>query len=203
MVNADASRRYCIALLCLCACFLLSVSAGPALLSRQDESVATLQDRQSHLHHDTNNTFPAGNTTISNSTTSEDKIATARKVLAEAMAQQGRYNRYRFAHPRRNSYKPGQRVPLRKRDSGEPDAPHLNVTVLAASALVAEHDAKAQAANGTLHKTYPPLSYKANDPDASPPSSGSSEKRAIENDWWVPAIQRDGSAPMGSGSYPV
>lgn len=92
---------------------------------------------------------------------------------------------------------------MRRRDVGEPEAPHLNATVLAASALVAEHDAKAQAANGTLDKSYPPLSHKADDTDASPPGSAPKGKRAIENDWWVPAIQRDGSAPMGTGSYPV
>jgi hypothetical protein len=92
---------------------------------------------------------------------------------------------------------------MHRRDVGEPEAPHLNATVLTASALVAEHDAKAQAANGTLDGSYPPLSYKADDPDASPPTSAHKGKRAIENDWWVPAIQRDGSAPMGTGPYPV
>jgi hypothetical protein len=94
-------------------------------------------------------------------------------------------------------------VPIRRRDVGEPEAPHLNATVLAASALVAEHDAKAQAANGTLDESYPPLSYKTDDTDASPPASAHKGKRAIENDWWVSAIQRDGSAPMGTGPYPV
>ena len=92
---------------------------------------------------------------------------------------------------------------MHRRDVGEPEAPHLNATVLAASALVAEHDAKAQAANGTLDESYPPLSYKSDDTDASPPASAHEGKRAIENDWWVPAIQRDGLPPMGTGSYPV
>jgi hypothetical protein len=103
-------------------------------------------------------------------------ISAAREIFAEAMIQQGIYNKYRFDHPRRNRYKPGQRVPLRRRDAGEPGAPHLDSTVLAASALVAEHDVKAEAVNGTLHKSYPPLSHKADEANDGVPTSGPNEK---------------------------
>jgi hypothetical protein len=186
MSNANASLRRLLTRLCILACFSFVLGGMPGLPDRLEQGT------------------PSFNLTITNATSlANDTISAARRILDEAMIQQGVYNRYRFAHPRRNSYKPGQRVPLRRRDAGEPEAPHLNATVLAASALLAQHDAKAAAANGTLHKSYPPLSHKADDTDASPSSSDSDQKRAIENDWWVPAIKRDGLAPMGAGSYAV
>ena len=197
MASSSGRPRRLMAFFCLLSCLLLIARALPG---QPDTHGTTNGFSAAHgtLTHRSNNATITNTTTMAN-----DTIAAARKILAEAMIQQGIYNKYRFDHPRRNSYKPGQKVPLRRRDEGEPEAPHLNATILAASALVAQHDAKAQAANGTLDKEYPPLSSKGEDADASPPSS-SKHKRAIENDWWVPAIKRDGSAPMGgSSSYPV
>lgn len=182
----------------LFACLFLIVGAHPGPSEHLGANTAHSIAHRTLVHRGVNAT--ADNSTKS----SNDTITAARQIIAEAMIQQGIYNKYRFDHPRRNSYKPGQRVPIHRRDEGEPEAPHLNATIIAAAALVAQHDAKAQAANGTLDKSYPPLSYKADDADASPPSTGSNEKRAVEDDWWVPAINRDGSAPMGgSGSFAV
>jgi hypothetical protein len=191
-----SSRRLLVLLLCFAYIFL-DVRASHGSFHKGNSIIAP---RNGH-----GTLFDRGlNVIDGNATTSANgTIAAARKVLAEAMVQQGIYNQWRFDHPRKNSYRPGQKVPLRRRDLGEPEAPHLNATVLAASALIAEHDAKAQAANGTLQKSYPPMSFKVDATDASPSSSGANGKRATENDWWVPAIQRDGSASMGTGPYPV
>ena len=196
MAHLNAGSRRLLALLLCFAFVFLDVRASPGWYN-EGNAVIALRNGHGTLFDRGLNVTDGNATASANST-----IAAARKVLAEAMVQQGIYNKWRFDHPRKNSYSPGQKVPIRRRDVGEPEAPHLNATILAASALVAEHDAKAQAANGTLLKTYPPMSFQTDATDSSPPS-GANEKRAIENDWWVPAIQRDGSAPMGGGSYPV
>ena len=117
-------------------------------------------------------------------------------LVDEAVAQQGIYNTYRVANPKRNTYvsrnsAEGQSRKNRKRDD-QPTAPTLNATVLAAAALLAEHSAALENANGTLHKIYnQPKTLKRSDVHSK------LEKRGSPN-YWVANITHTGHAPMGS-----
>lgn len=139
----------------------------------------------------------SSSTTNGSSIVYNETIANAERIVAEAVEQQGIYNAYRFKHPRRNSYKPGQRVStLRKRDD-EPIAPHLNDTVIAAAALIAEVDAKGGAINITTSQ------QTSNDEGVSANDTNIHARAVTPTPWWVPLVKRDGLAPMNSGSYPV
>ncbi len=98
--------------------------------------------------------------TYKRSNVTSSSLAEAQRLVDEAVAQQGTYNSYRVANPRRNNYfasnaeNPTSATKrMRKRDD-EPSLPVINSTVSAAAALLAEHHAAQQAANGTLHKIY-------------------------------------------------
>lgn len=89
-------------------------------------------------------------------------LTTAQKLVDDAVAQQSEYNTYRVAHPRRNNYyasdlpspKSVAKKAKTRRDQSEPLPPKLNDTIRAAAALLAEHHAAQQRANGTLHRPY-------------------------------------------------
>jgi len=128
---------------------------------------------------------------------STHEISQAQKLVAKAVSQQGEYNAHRFANPRHNtciSRNSDQAKSAKKKRDGEPAAPILNSTVLAAAALLAELDASAQAQNGTLHQIYPqPKTLPRFD------DSSRNQKRAT-SDYWVSSITHSGQAPMGHDS---
>ncbi|KAK6075617.1 LysM domain-containing protein [Seiridium cupressi] len=128
---------------------------------------------------------------------STSDISQAQSIVDAAVAQQGEYNSYRVANPRRNNYYasdlpiPNSVTKKMRRRADESTAPTLNSTVLAAAALVAEHHAAQQAANGTLHKIYKqPTSLPRFD------DSSSNAKRA-GTDYWLAEITHSGLASMG------
>lgn len=128
---------------------------------------------------------------------SSTAITEAQRLVTAAAAQQGEYNAYRVANPRRNQYyasnsSEAQAYRKRKRDT-EPVPPTLNATIRAAAALLASHTAAQKEANGTLHKIYPqPQNLPRND-DYAP---GNNTKRSTTSDYWVSTIKHDGLAPM-------
>ncbi|KAK8044972.1 exo-1-3-beta-D-glucanase [Apiospora rasikravindrae] len=121
------------------------------------------------------------------------QITEARRLVDAAVAQQGEYNTWRVSHPRRNKDLQSRSGKVYGRDSG-PVPPKLNSTLLAAAALLAEHDASLQAANGTLHKVY-------NERTPGKPSNGTKTfthtKRKDSSYYWLAEIQHTGKAPMG------
>lgn len=115
------------------------------------------------------------------------------------MAQQGLWNAYRVAHPKRNTYRPmnSQATGNAKRDN-EPAAPSLNATVRAAAALLAEHHARQKQANGTLYQTYE-LPQEMGDRSAAS-TAAKLESRKNKNGWWAANVPHKGLAPMGYNS---
>ncbi len=106
---------------------------------------------------------------------SSSALQQAQDLVAAAVAQQSAYNAYRVAHPRRNTYKsrPSGTSSTSRRRSDEPAAPELNESLKAAAALLAEHHARQQQANGTQHRSYSefqdvprPLTVAKRDPAA-------------------------------------
>ena len=124
---------------------------------------------------------------------SSSALNEAQKLVAAAVAQQGEYNAYRVANPRRNNYYSKQeRSARRGKRSNEPSAPILNSTIRAAAALLAEHTAAAKALNGTLHRKYDqPSSLPPVDDDV----SSNLTKRAGSG-YWLADIKHNGLAPM-------
>lgn len=141
----------------------------------------------------------AAHTVLPRKNISTHELSEAQRLTADAARQQGIYNAYRFAHPKRNAYTSKNTQSAHgKRDPSEPLAPTLNSSVIAAAVLIAEHNAALQHANGTLHKMY-------SQPKTLPKVDGVSgnEKRA-NNAYWMADIAHSGQAPMGSNpSYPV
>jgi hypothetical protein len=120
-------------------------------------------------------------------------ISKAQKLVAEAIAQQGRYNTYRVDNPIRNSYASRNSVQAKggKRSKGSrPSPPSFNSTVRAAARLLAERDAAAQHLNGTLHKIYSKPDYLATEDT---PHLG---KRAPDT-YWLEKMTHTGRSPMG------
>ncbi|KAI9645912.1 hypothetical protein NHQ30_005349 [Ciborinia camelliae] len=130
-------------------------------------------------------------------------ILQAEKLVAEAVAQQAAYNNYRVTNPRRNTYlsrhSEEAKSAKRKRDDlSEPTPPSLNVTLLAAAALLAERNAAGKLANGTLHKSYSQFMTFPR------PLVVPSKHKRQTSDYWLPQMSGDGLPSMGSNpSYPV
>ncbi|KIM96238.1 glycoside hydrolase family 55 protein, partial [Oidiodendron maius Zn] len=128
-------------------------------------------------------------------------ILQAEKLVAEAVAQQAKYNTYRVANPRRNTYlsRPSdESTSTKKKREDEPVQPTLNGTVLAAAALLSERNAAEQLANGTLYKPYTQFTALPR-----PLVIPSKSKRQTSN-YWVSQVSDNGLPPMGwNPSYPV
>jgi glucan 1,3-beta-glucosidase len=127
-------------------------------------------------------------------------ILQAEKLVADAVAQQSKYNAYRVANPRPNTYKSrhsDEATSTKNKREDEPAPPTLNATLVAAAALLAEHNAAQQLANGTLHQPYNQFTQLPK-----PLVIPSKEKRASSGYW---ASQVDHGLPsMGwKPSYPV
>jgi len=137
---------------------------------------------------------------------SSSDIAQAQTIVNDAVAAQGVYNAYRVAHPQRNRYisrnSPEARAAKNKKRDDEPAAPTLNATVLAAAALLAEHQAANRYSNGTLHRKYPqPKTLRG---FTTTEDEATQQKRDGPIPYWVAEIAHTGHAPMGSdNSYPV
>ncbi|PSK38025.1 hypothetical protein B9Z65_1216 [Elsinoe australis] len=180
-------QAFLVLFLSLCLCVITSASSP-----EEDDAPAPRRLLYGRAQLESNASITNGSSIVYNET-----IANAERIVAEAVEQQGIYNAYRFKHPRRNSYKPGQRVStLRKRDD-EPIAPHLNDTVIAAAALIAEVDAKGGAINITTSQ------QTANDEGVLANHTNIHARAVTPTPWWVPLVKRDGLAPMNSGYYPV
>ncbi|KAF2153724.1 glycoside hydrolase family 55 protein [Myriangium duriaei CBS 260.36] len=158
-----------------------------------------------HLHFHLrrqNASFPL----VQNASATDPVIAAAESILAQAVIQQGLYNTWRVENPLRNTYisrhSPQAPSATRQRKrSGEPVAPHLNNTILAAAAVVAHRDALAQAANGTLNPPLPPppAGFQA-DADQAPTTNLSAR---AGSGYWVPDVARNGLPPMGAPAFPM
>ena len=123
----------------------------------------------------------------------------ANKLIATAVKQQSLYNAFRVANPRRNSYTTRPSSGSHKvRRGGEPAPPALTEDLFAAAALVAEHTAAKQLANGTLHKPY--NEFEGLPKSLTPPFKVS--KRSA-GPYWAAELDH-GVPPMGyNPSYPV
>jgi glucan 1,3-beta-glucosidase len=141
------------------------------------------------------------------------ELTQARKLVEEAVAQQNIYNNYRVANPKRNTYvsrhSPEAKSSKNKRENG-PVAPTLNATVLAAASRLAEFNAAAQFANGTLHKKYPQPQYLTKFNSATNVTkraygdAGYEDGLSYGDPYWVAEVSRTGHAPMGyDDSYMV
>ena len=100
-----------------------------------------------------------------------------------------------MANPRVNKYYSSNSAEAKayrkKKRETEPAPPTLNGTIRAAAALVAEHNAAAQAANGTLHRSYPKPKF------AKPTESNSTlNKRSPSTEYWAANVEKNGLAPM-------
>ncbi|KAE9377716.1 glycoside hydrolase family 55 protein [Stipitochalara longipes BDJ] len=130
------------------------------------------------------------------SSVSTSDIAQAQAIVAEAVRQQGEYNTYRAANPRTNQYYVGNSAEARayrkQKRATEPAPPTLNPTLRAAAALLAEHNAAAQAANGTLDRVYPKPSWDT--------SSESNHTKRTSTGYWGASLGQHGLAPMGGDS---
>lgn len=121
------------------------------------------------------------------------EISKAQKLVAEAIAQQGRYNTYRVDNPIRNSYVSRNSAQAKdgKRSKGSrPSPPSFNSTIRAAARLLAERDAAAQHSNGTLHKIYSKPDYLTTE------DTPHLEKRAPDT-YWLEEMTHTGRSPMG------
>jgi glucan 1,3-beta-glucosidase len=125
-------------------------------------------------------------------------ISQAEKLVADAVAQQSKYNTYRVANPRRNTYQSRHSATAAKaKRDDEPTPPTLNTTLIAAAALLAEHTAAQQLANGTLHKPYTQFTQLPN-----PLVIPSKQKRTASGFW--PSQVDHGLPSMGQNpDYPV
>ena len=128
-------------------------------------------------------------------------ILQAEKLVAEAVAQQAKYNTYRVANPRRNTYlsRPSdESTSTKKKREDEPVQPTLNGTVLAAAALLSERNAAEQLANGTLYKPYTQFTALPR------PLVIPSKSKRQTSSYWVSQVSDNGLPPMGwNPSYPV
>lgn len=134
------------------------------------------------------------------------ELTQAQKIVQEAIAQQNIYNSYRVANPRRNTYvsrhSPKAKSSNNKRDD-EPVAPKLNATVLAAASRLAEFDAAAKFANGTLHRKYSQSQYlkefnaATNVTKRAYGDPGYQDGATQGDPYWVAEVGRTGHAPMG------
>src|SRR5690349_4805028 len=91
-----------------------------------------------------------------NSTAAE--ILKAEKLVEDSIARQSLYNIHRVENPIKNSHvsqHSAHSKAFKQKATSALVRPTLNSTVLAAAKLLAERDAAAQHANGTLHRTYP------------------------------------------------
>ena len=85
----------------------------------------------------------------------------------------------------------------------------IDATVLAAAARLAEHNAAAQQANGTLHKKYSQPQYikkfdAANVTKRAYGDAGYEDGSTQGDPYWVPNVGQTGHAPMGNDdSYMV
>lgn len=81
--------------------------------------------------------------------------------------------------------------------------------MLAAASLIAEANAAAQHANGTLHKKYPqPLYMKKSNAATNTTKRSFGDagygQHSLGDPYWVPKVARTGHAPMGyDNSYMV
>ncbi|OBT68746.1 hypothetical protein VE03_02225 [Pseudogymnoascus sp. 23342-1-I1] len=120
----------------------------------------------------------------------QNDVIKANKLVADAIAQQGRYNTYRVENPVRNTYisRFSTRAKDEKRSKSRYPPPLFNSTVLAAARLLAERDAAAQHSNGTLHRAYRNPKKEEETLDLG--------KRAADT-YWVEEIAHTGRSPIG------
>ncbi|KKA30026.1 hypothetical protein TD95_001514 [Thielaviopsis punctulata] len=126
----------------------------------------------------------------------------ARKIIDAAVAQQGEYNTHRIKNPKRNTYRSRYDASgSQKRDDG-PAPPVLNSTVLEAAALLAEHHALQQQANGTLHTVYSRPKFDKRSLNETEEDQSTVGKR--DTSYWLADLGQHGRSPLGGDpSYPV
>ncbi|PYI01146.1 exo-1,3-beta-D-glucanase [Aspergillus sclerotiicarbonarius CBS 121057] len=129
---------------------------------------------------------------------SSSALSQAQKLVASAVAQQSKYNAYRVANPKRNTYVSRHSeaaTSTKHKRSDEPVAPTLDSNLRAAAALLAEHHASQQLLNGTLHKSYSQFSKV--------PKPLTVSERDTSSSYW-PSLVDHGLPPMGyDSSYAV
>ncbi|KAJ5211430.1 exo-1-3-beta-D-glucanase [Penicillium cinerascens] len=171
--------------------YLLSLIA--AATHRADAPFHLWHQRRALANHASSSYINASRTL----NVSRSALEQAQNLVASAIAQQSKYNAYRVADPKRNTYKTrrsGEASSKRKR-SGEPMAPVLDGMLRTAAALLAEHHALQQLSNGTLHKSYSQLTKM--------PNGLTGTKRDTSSSYW-PSLVDHGVPPMGwDSSYPV
>ncbi|KAK2616718.1 hypothetical protein QQS21_000330 [Conoideocrella luteorostrata] len=127
----------------------------------------------------------------------------AQKLVDEAVRQQSIYNAYRVANPKRNRYVLRHSAPAmaskNKKRSDEPVPPKLDAKLRKAAALVAEHHAAQQKANGMPDSTSNPHMNRTQGPVGSP-----HVRKRDASTYWLANIEHTGLPPMGANSsYPV
>ena len=120
------------------------------------------------------------------------QVESARAMVSATIQQMTAYNKQRIQNPRKNNYGPRPSAQSKARDEEVPPPPVLNQTVIAAAALVAEIDAAAEAANGTLFRDWSEYGKMIG-------RTPSSSKRSTSS-YWLPNKDHIGSWPYGSDS---
>ena len=146
---------------------------------------------------------PASNVTASvrkHDNTSDITIASARAVVASAIAQQRIVNKARVENPLRNTYKSRHSSSASTRRAA--DSPPLvlpSPNVAAAAALVAEVDAAAEFKNGTLYKDYSSVLALGHR------NRGAQNVTKRETtSFWMEGVEHLGTQPLGNDpSYKV
>jgi glucan 1,3-beta-glucosidase len=131
---------------------------------------------------------------------SSSALQQAQDLVAAAVAKQSAYNAYRVANPQRNTYRSRHSgAASRKRsDDPGPEAPHLDDSLKAAAALLAESHARQQESNGTLHKSYHQFQ------DGPRPLTVAKRAPAADPFAYWPSLVDHGVPSMGfDPSYPV
>ncbi|KAK3175587.1 hypothetical protein K4F52_010138, partial [Lecanicillium sp. MT-2017a] len=180
-------------------CFLLGIQAlsqydhvhdsGQETV-RVDEAAAASPSSASHID---STTLLASNGTHVNA----EKLAHARQIVTDAIRKMSISNKARVENPRRNNYslKPGS-LSFRRDDAAAVTTFTVTDEIAQAAALVAEADAAAQKANGTLFCDYslPEHVFKRRTPDQ---ERGSDE-------YWMARLENLGTQPFGEDiSYKV
>ena len=128
-------------------------------------------------------------------------IYTARSLVDAAQREAGASNAYRLAHPHLNTYTFNNSQSSSTQTRSDPEIPYfvVNDTIAEAAAIVAEADAAAKAANGTLFRDYTiPAQYSDAIQNVSSFRASRLAKRTTT--FWMEEFVHDGILPFGGDS---
>jgi hypothetical protein len=142
--------------------------------------------------------IPASNATSSvhkHDNTSDSTIASARAVVASAIAQQRAINKARIQSPLRNTYTSRHASSTKQSAANVQPMVLPDTIVAAAAALIAEVDAAAKFKNGTLYKDYSSILTLGHR------SKGvANVTKRQTTSFWMEGVAHLGTQPLGGNS---